>query len=99
MKKKLKIPKSFQGILWSVNVKNLDLERDKVYIIHQVLMYGDLEEIEWIFKVYSKNEIKKVFELRPMKIYNHQTFNFIKNFILGLKKKKISSEKYVTSLY
>ena len=37
-KPKLKIPKSFQGILWSANIKNLDLERDKGYIIHQVLM-------------------------------------------------------------
>ena len=99
MLKKIKIPKSFQGILWSVNVKNLDLTEDKIYIIHQILMYGDLDEICWLFKVYSKKELEKVFEKFPMKIYNRQSFNFIKNIILGLKARSISSEKYVTSIY
>lgn len=97
--KKIKIPKSFQGILWSANVKNLDLEKNKNYIIHQVLVYGDLNEINWLFKVYSKKEIKKVFEKFPMKIYNRQSFNFIKNIILDLKTRSISSEKYVASIY
>ena len=85
--------------MWSVDVKNLDLEKDKTYIIHQVLMYGDLNEISWLFKVYGENEIRKVFEKFPMKIYNRQSFNFIKNIILGLKARSISSEKYVTSIY
>lgn len=94
-----RIPQEFQPILWSVNVKNLDLEKDKNYIIHQVLMYGDLEEIAWLFKVYSKKEVKKVFEEAPMKIYSPQVFHFIKNIILGLKKKTLSPKKYVTTLY
>ena len=93
-----KIPASFQGILWSVNVKNLDLEKDKVYIIHQILGYGDLDEIAWLFKIYSKEEVKKVFKTAPMRIYRAPTFNFIKNIILGLKK-PIPSKKYVTTLY
>ena len=94
-----KIPQEFQGILWLVNVKNLDLEKNKVYIIHQILMYGDLKEIAWLFKVYSKKEVKKVFEEAPMKIYSPQGFHFIKNIILGLKKKPLSPKKYVTALY
>ncbi len=94
-----RIPQEFQPILWSVNVKNLDLKKDKNYIIHQVLMYGDLEEIAWLFKVYSKKEVKKVFEEAPMKIYSPQAFHFIKNIILGLKKKTLSPKKYVTTLY
>jgi len=99
-KKKIKkIPSSFQGILWSVDVKNLDLEKDRVYIIHQVLMYGNLKQIGWLFRVYSKEEIKKVFESSPMKIYNFPTFNFIKNIVLDLKAKSISPKKYVTSIY
>ena len=94
-----KIPSNFQGILWSVNVKNLDLEKDKVYIIHQVLEYGDLNEIAWLFRVYSKKEVRRVFEKIPMKVYRPQGFNFIKDIILGLEKKQISSERYVTTLY
>lgn len=93
------IPKSWQGILWSCDVKKLDWERDKNYIIHQVLAYGDLEDISLLFKVYSKKEIKEVFKKRPMKIYSSQTFNFIKKIILDIKEKGITPEKYVTTLY
>ncbi|MBZ1348581.1 MAG: hypothetical protein KYQ20_02385 [Candidatus Nealsonbacteria bacterium] len=98
-KKTNKIPSSFQGILWSVNVKNLDLEKDKIYIIHQVLEYGNLKEIAWLFKVYSKRDAKEVFEKMPMKIYSPQSFYFIKNIILDLKEKPFSSKKYVATLY
>jgi hypothetical protein len=95
-RKKIKIPKSFQGILWSVNVKNLDLEKDKVYIIHQVLMYGNLKQIRWLFQVYGKKEIRRVFEETPMKIYSPQCFNFVKNIILNLKEKSLPTDKYIT---
>lgn len=97
--KKIGIPESFQGILWSKNIKNLDLKRDKAYIIHQVLSYGTLEQIRWLLKVYGKKEVRKVFEEAPMRVYCPSTFNFIKNIILGLKRKTIPSEKYVTTLY
>lgn len=92
------IPKSWQGILWSCNIKKLDWQKDKNYIIHQVLMYGDLKDIFLLFEIYSKKEIRKVFKEKPMKIYTPQTFNFIKNMILDLKE-SISPKKYVTSLY
>lgn len=97
--RKKTIPSNLQGILWSVNVKNLDIEKDKVYIIHQVLSYGTLEQIRWLFKVYSKREIKRVFEVFPMKVYNFPTFNFIKNIVLGLKEKPFSPKDYVSSIY
>ena len=98
--KKIKtIPSSLQGILWSVNVKNLDLANDKVYIIHQVLMYGTLEQIKWLFKVYGKETIKKVFLKYPQRIYNPPAFFFLKNFLLGFKNISLSEEKYVTSIF
>lgn len=98
--KKIKtIPSSFQGILWSANVRHLDLERDKVYIIHQVLMYGTIEQVKWLFMVYGKATIKKVFLKDPQRIYNPPAFLFIKNFILGLKNISLSEKKYVTSIF
>ena len=96
---KIKIPKSFQGILWSVNVKNLDLEKDKVYIIHQILMYGTIKQIHWLFKVYGKKIIKEVFLKDPQRIYNPPAFLFLKNFILGFKKIPLSKKIYVTSIF
>lgn len=93
--KKIEIPKSLQGILWSKNIKDLDLEKDKVYIIHQVLSYGTLKQIKWLFKTYGLKKIQEVFSKYPKKIYIPSVFNFVKNFILNLKKKKLSLKNYV----
>jgi Cu/Ag efflux protein CusF len=49
------IPSEFQPILWSKNIKDLDLKKDKIYIIHQILSYGNLEQIKWLFKIYKKS--------------------------------------------
>ncbi len=94
-----RIPKSWQGILWSCDVKKLNWQRDKNYIIHQVLMYGNLKNIFLLFKVYSKKEIREVFKRKPMKIYTPQIFNFIKKIILDIKDKSVVPEKYVKTLY
>ncbi|PIV12741.1 MAG: hypothetical protein COS47_00935 [Candidatus Nealsonbacteria bacterium CG03_land_8_20_14_0_80_36_12] len=92
-----KIPSEFQGILWSANVRELDLEEDKNYIIHQVLMYGSLEQIRWLFRTYKKEEIKKVFIENPVPIYTKPIFYFIKNIILNLKK-KLDEKKYIKNI-
>jgi len=58
---KKEIPKTLQSILWSASVKKLDLDSDKNYIIHQVLTYGSLEQIRWLFETYGRKTIKEVF--------------------------------------
>jgi len=92
------IPKKLQPILWSTNVSLLDMERDKHYIIHQVLIYGTFEELQWLFATYSKKEIIDVFISNPQKLYPRSMFYFVKNFILQLKDKNLSEGKYVTSI-
>lgn len=98
-KKIVPIFQSWRGILWSCDIKKLDWEKDKNYIIHQVLMYGDLKDISLLFKIYSKKEVKKVFIENPMKIYTPKIFNFVKKIILDIKRETLSSEKYVATLY
>ena len=93
------IPSALQGILWSVDVKNLDLEKDKVYIIHQILSYGNLKQIRWLFKVYDKKTIREVFLKTPKNIYNLPELYFIKNTLLGLKNTILSKKKYVKTLF
>jgi len=98
-KTEMKPPRSLQGILWSKDIRKLDLKKDKIYIIHQVLGFGNLNQAGWLFKVYSLKEIREVFLKYPKKVYTIPVFYFIKDFILGLKKKNLSKEKYVkTSL-
>ena len=89
------IPANLQPILWSVGVDKLDLQKDKNYIVHQVLAYGTWEHLKWLFKTYPREEIEKVFVEKPTKDYVPAAFNFIKNYILDLADKNISAENYV----
>ncbi len=92
---KKEIPKFLQPILWSANIKNLEQERDKNYIIHQVLLYGDFSDIRWLFKIYFLKNIRGVFLSSPKKIYPKPLFKLIKNFVLDLKSVNLDEEKYI----
>ena len=78
--KKNKIPASLQAILWSKDIENIDSCDDNIYIIHQTLAYGDMDEIKWLFTVYLKDEIKNIFISHPSKIYTRPIYFFIKDF-------------------
>ena len=93
-----KIPKNLQPFLWSVNVKKLDLQEDKIYIINQILAYGGLSELRWLFRSYSKKIIQKTFINESTKIYTRPGYNFIKNILLNLKDKKLDPFLYDRAL-
>ncbi len=94
-----KIPSNLQSFLWSKSVERLDKERDKVYVIHQILSYGDLKELRQLFKIYDQKEIKEIFIKYPKRIYQPSVFYFVKNFILGLKNKRLREQDYVKTLF
>lgn len=96
MKKKL--PKSLQPVLWSVKIGDLDLKKDRVYIIHQILAFGNLKQLKWLLRNYSLKEIREVFLKYPLKSYRPQSFNFIKEIFLKISKKKLDEKKYVPIL-
>ncbi len=99
-RKKLKrIPSSLQPFLWSKSVEKLDREQDKIYIIHQILNYGDLRELRQLFRIYDISEIREIFIRFPKKIYRPSVFYFIKNFILDLKDKRLREGDYVKTLF
>ncbi len=45
---------------WEVDIKRLNFEKYKEYIIERILEYGDEEAIKWLFKKYDKKTIKKI---------------------------------------
>ena len=92
------IPKKLQPILLSTNVELLDKENNKGYIINQILIYGTLDEIKWLFDTYSKREVVREFLTKPSKQYPKEVYYFIKNFILRLKDKILDEQDYVTSI-
>lgn len=88
------VPASLQGILWSKNTKKLDLQKDKIYIIHQVLSAGSLKEVRWLFRTFARKEIVSVFKKFPQKIYTKSKFNFVKNFVLRISA-QLDEKKYL----
>lgn len=87
-----------QGVLWSRKLKNLDLDRDKNYIIHQILAYGNIEQLAWLFKNYSREEVIEVFLSSPKKVYSPASLNFVKNYLLPLTRKKLGFNRYAKAI-
>lgn len=90
-----KLPRFLKGYFWSVKFNDLDINKDKDYIIHQILCYGDLGSMKWLFKTYGRKSIKESFIKKPVKIYRPQTFNWAKNILLDLANKQLDFRKYV----
>lgn len=95
---KRKVPKKLQGILWSVDVNQLDLQKDKAYIINQIFTYGTMAEIHWLFNTYSKKTLLDVFIRQPIKNYSAVRFHFVKNYFLGIKNQPLNKKYYVKNI-
>lgn len=89
------IPPSLQSVLWSSNIDKLDLEKDKIYVIHQILAYGNMDDIKWLFTTYPRNTIELIFSSTPYKDYRKSRFHFVKNMIIGLNHKTLADSFYV----
>ena len=96
MKKTNHPPKFLQSVLWSYDISKMRLDNkgDKKEIIAQVLNCGNEQQIEWLFKVYSSNEIKKVLKEPRRGIWYSRSLNFWTK-ILNI---QIPSKKYEAAI-
>ncbi len=92
---KKKIPQNIAPCLWSYNIDNLDLKKDKETIITQVLNYGDAGRIKWLYSVYSEEDIRKVV-LSPRR---GMWFPKVINFWETMLKTKIPKKKKENAIF
>jgi len=92
------IPSSLQSILWSSNIKKLNVEKDKTYIIHQTLAYGDIQDIKWLFATYPRTTVEHIFTSTPYKDYRRSRFYFIKDVVMDLAQKTLLESSYVKNI-
>lgn len=52
------IPQFVQPFLWSYDISKMDLARDKKRIITNVLNLGTKIATDWLFEIYTKEDIK-----------------------------------------
>jgi len=57
-------PKVIRPFLWFNDLKKIDLQRDRVRIILNVLNFGTKAATDWLFDFYPLAEIKKVIRSR-----------------------------------
>ncbi len=76
MLKNKKIPQKMRWLFWSYDIKTLDFNRDKEYIISQVLNYGTWDDVRWLKKTYSDDEIKKVIKNPSRGVWFEKVLNF-----------------------
>uniref|UniRef100_A0A7C4TGD0 DUF6922 domain-containing protein n=1 Tax=candidate division WOR-3 bacterium TaxID=2052148 RepID=A0A7C4TGD0_UNCW3 len=84
----------FKRLLWSINPEKIDFEQDRIYIIHQVLAWGEPEDLRLLFKIYGTEEVKSVFFSHPRKVYTYPALRFVE-ILLGT---KVDRSKYVSSI-
>jgi len=89
------LPANWQRLLWSARLEDVDLERDKIYVIHQVLAWGEPEDISFLFKIYGKQEVRQVFLKHPKRVYTRKALRFVK-LTLDV---EVSEERYVSRVY
>lgn len=70
------IPSYIHPFLWSYDIDKMDLWRDKKRIITNILNLGTVKATNWLFKVYSKKDIKEVI-IHPLPgEWNKKSLNF-----------------------
>lgn len=76
MNKIEKIPQSLQSVLWSYNLKELNLQEDKETIITQVLNYGSWRDVKWLYSVYPEKDIRAVVSHPKKGLWFERALNF-----------------------
>lgn len=53
-------PLAKKSLFWDTNINNIDISRNKRYIIERILRFGDFDDCNWMRNIYSTEDIKNV---------------------------------------
>lgn len=53
-------PLAKKSLFWDTNINNIDISKNKRYIIERILRFGDLTDYSWLKNIYSSKDIEKV---------------------------------------
>ena len=63
---KTKLPKSLYRYFWDIEPEKLDPKKRATYVLSRLFEYGDVEAMRWIFKQYSKHEMREALNRRGL---------------------------------
>ena len=70
-------PEKFKTFFWDTDLKNLDLEKHKTFIIERLLFIGDFPEVRWLLKEYGIEQIREIVKIS--RVLDSPTKNFYLN--------------------
>jgi len=76
-----KLPKALHRYFWDVNPDNIDLAKNRRYVIERLLELGDPEAVSWMKNCFSQDEIVQV--LKNARALTKKSANFWAN-IFGI---------------
>ena len=74
-------PQSVKNTLWSYDTDQLDIKKDKNLIIFSVLNWGTKDAVMWLYKIYSKDDIKKVIKESNTQNWSYKSLNYWTSFL------------------
>ncbi|HAJ44833.1 MAG: hypothetical protein UV53_C0015G0013 [Candidatus Azambacteria bacterium GW2011_GWE1_42_9] len=97
MTKNKKIPQKMRWLFWSYDIKTINFDRDKDYVISQVLNYGTWDDIKWLKEIYSDEEIKEIVKNPGRGVWFEKVLNFWTT-IFNIRLKKDVREKAIFNI-
>ncbi len=70
------IPKKLQSALWSYDLRTLNQRRHKNLIITQVLNFGTWEQVQWLLKHYTRNDLRNAIKQPIRGIWRPDSLNY-----------------------
>ena len=67
------IPVYVRPFLWSYDIDQLSLERDRALIIKNVLDYGTKQATDWLRATYPREDIQEVIRHTPASAWNKKS--------------------------
>ena len=58
------IPEKVRRLFWDVNKETVDLVCHRAYIIRRIMDYGTVEDVKWMLRTYSPQEMAEVLRMR-----------------------------------
>lgn len=55
-----RLPKFLKQYFWDVNFDDLNFEKSRTFMLECILERGNMKAVKWLFKYYSKKDIKKL---------------------------------------
>ena len=80
------LPEFLKSNFWFVEFNKLDIDKDKKFIVFQILNNGSSRDWEWLFGAYPHNEIKQIVEASLATSWFRQSLGLWQS-ILGIKAK------------